>query len=215
MAKKGRDHHLHAGLWSSEKSRDSARPGTHRDHLHEGVGSRGLCWDLFPHFLEIIFWFFFVKLPLPSSVHHTLVGLTPSPGSKGEEQVGWAWPMRAFHFLVYSDGSGMAMWPELIHTMNPENFFFQNFLKLGPFFSLELLSWLAINLELMVTSLANEVMRSGEGDFCWEWSKHVKRSQEMEIILMAFWFPRSLLPKADRLLDVLTAHKTNSSSCLF
>lgn len=46
MAKKGRDHHLHAVNRDSEAQRspgNSARPGTHRDHLHESVSNSALC----------------------------------------------------------------------------------------------------------------------------------------------------------------------------
>lgn len=53
--------------------------------------------------------------------------------------------------------------------MNPEFcfVFFRTTEKRGPFVLLELVSWLAINLEVLVTSLANEVMRGGKGGFCW------------------------------------------------
>lgn len=33
---------------------------------------------------------------------------------------------------------------------------------------LELLSWLAINLEVLLTALANEVMRGGKRGSCWD-----------------------------------------------
>ena len=100
---------------------------------------------------------------LPFSVLHTWVGLTSSPSSQGEERVAWAWPIRAFHSLGHSDWfrDGHVTW------VGPNNesweFFFPNYWTMRPFFLLELLGWLALSLELLLTSLA----KWGD-ERCWE-----------------------------------------------
>lgn len=76
-------------------------------------------------------------------------GKLPLPSHSQSSRLGWVWP----HFLVPKGrsvwlgpgqsghsiplatviGSGMDMWPELVQTMNPENFF-QNYWTMGPVF---------------------------------------------------------------------------------
>lgn len=138
-----RDHHLHAAGGETARRGPVIVPDLEHREIFCGQLWFIPSWDPFSHFLVTVLCFLWETIPLLFSVYQTWVGLALSPGSKGEEHVAWAWPIRVFRSLGHSNWFRGRPCNPVCSNNESWEFFSELLEKQGPFFLLESVIWLA------------------------------------------------------------------------